>query len=52
MKSKKLVVNLRDKKEYIIHIQNLKQALNHVLVLKKIHKVIKFNQKAWLKSLT
>ena len=27
---------------------NLKQTLNHGLVLKKLHGVIKFNQKAWL----
>ena len=27
----------------------LKQALNHGLILKKIHRVIKFNQRAWLK---
>ena len=27
----------------------LKQALNHGLVLKKVHRVIKFNQEAWLK---
>ena len=27
----------------------LKQALNHVLILKKVHKVIRFNKKAWLK---
>ena len=27
----------------------LKQALNHVLIVKKEHKVIKFNQRAWLK---
>ena len=27
----------------------LKQALNHGLVLKKEHKVIQLNQKAWLK---
>ena len=32
----------------VIHIRNLKQALNQGLVLKKVHKVIKFNQKAWL----
>ena len=31
----KLVANLRDKTEYAIHIRNLKQALNHGLVLKK-----------------
>ena len=30
--------------------RNLKQALNHELVLKKeVHRIIKFNQKAWLK---
>ena len=28
---------------------NIKQALNHGLILKKVHKVIKFNQKACLK---
>ena len=49
-KLEKLVANLHDKAEYvIIHIRNLKQALNHGLVLKKVHKVIKFNQNAWLK---
>ena len=31
----KLVDNLHDKTEYVIHIKNLKQALNHGLVLKK-----------------
>ena len=30
-----LVANLHDKIEYVIHIRNLKQALNHGLVLKK-----------------
>ena len=38
-----------DKSSYIVHIINLKQALDHGLVLKKVHKVIQFNQKAWLK---
>ena len=41
--------NLHDEKEYVIHIRNLKQELNHVLVLKKVHGVMKFNQKVWLK---
>ena len=35
--------------EDFIHIRNLKQALDNRLVLKKVHKVIKFNQNAWLK---
>ena len=41
----KLVANLHDKAEYVIHITNLKQALNQGLVLKKVNRVIKFNQK-------
>ena len=49
-KGEKLLANLHDKKEYVIHIRNLKQALNPKLVLKKVHRDIKFNQKAWLKS--
>ena len=32
-----------------MHINSLKQALNHGLKLKKIHRIIKFNQEAWLK---
>ena len=48
-KVEKPVVNLHDKTEYVIHIRNLKQALNHGLILKKVHRVINFNQKAWLK---
>ena len=47
-KVKELVANLHDKTEYVIHIRNLKQALNHGLVLNKIHRVIKFNQNPWL----
>ena len=40
---------MHDKTEYVIHIINLKHALNHKLVLKKAHRVITFNQNAWLK---
>ena len=47
-KVEKDVTNLHDKNEYVVHIINLKQALNHGLILKKVHRVIKFNQKAWL----
>ena len=42
-KVEKLVANLHNKQEYVIHIRNLKQALNHGLVLKKVNKVIKLN---------
>ena len=45
-----LVANLQDKTEYVIHIRNLKQALNRGLVLKKVHQVIEYNRNAWLKA--
>ena len=48
-KVKTLLTNLHDKNEYVIHIRNSKQAVNHGLILKKVHRVIKFNQNAWLK---
>ena len=48
-KVKKFVTNLHDKTKYVLHMRNLKQAFNHGLVLKKIYRVIKFNQKARLK---
>ena len=37
------------KKEYVVHIRYLKQALNHGPILKKLHKIAQFNQEAWLK---
>ena len=36
-------------KKNVVHIRLLKQALSHGLILKKIHKVIRFNQEAWHK---
>ena len=48
----KVVANLHDKTEYVIHIRNLKQALDHRPVLKTLHRVIKFNQEDWLKRYT
>ena len=40
----KLVPNLRDKKNYVIHIQALNQVLQHGLRLDRIHRAIEFNQ--------
>ena len=37
-------------KKYVVHVRSLKKALNHGLILKKCHKVIQFNQEAWLKE--
>ena len=49
-KCKKLACNLYDKKNYVLHIRSLKQALNHGLILKTVHIVIQFYQEAWLKT--
>ena len=40
-KVEKPTANFHDTTEYVIHIRNLKQALNNELVLKKVHRVIK-----------
>ena len=46
----KLVANAHDKTEYVLHLKSLKEALNHGLVYKKLHRINKFNQKSWVKS--
>ena len=48
-KVEKLVPNLCDKKGYVIHIRALDQALHHGFVLERVHRVIEFNQSAWMK---
>ena len=45
----KRICSVGDKKKYGIHMRALKQTLNHGLALKKVPRVIQFNQKAWLK---
>ena len=39
----------RRQRKYVVHIRALKQALNHELIQKDVHRVIKFNQEAWLR---
>ena len=46
--NKKLACNLNDKKNYVVHINVLKQDLDHGLKLRKVHRVIEFDQEAWL----
>ena len=49
-KLENFVANLHGKTEYVMHIRNLKQALKHGSVLKKVHRIMKSNQKVWLNS--
>ena len=49
-KCSKLVCTLFDKENYVVHTRALKQALNHGLILKKVHRVIQFNQEEILNS--
>ena len=46
----KLVLNLFDKKKYVIHIRALDQVLKHGLVLEKIRRAIEFDQSDWMKG--
>ena len=46
----KLLCNLYDKNNYVVHVRSLNQILDHELILKKVYKVIQFNQEAWLKE--
>ena len=46
----KLVPNLYYKRKYVIHIKALKQAINHRLVLERIHRAIEFKQSAWIRE--
>ena len=49
-KTSKLITSFENKKEYVIHISTLKQALNHGLKFKKLHRVISFIQASWMRS--
>ena len=49
-KCNKLLCNIYDKENYVVHIRTLKQALKSWINTKNVHKAFQFNQEAWLKS--
>ena len=47
--TKKLILNVMDKSNYVLHINILKFYLKQGLKIKKVNRVISFKQKEWLK---
>ena len=46
----KLIPNLHDKKQYVVHFRNLQFYISLGLIVTKIHKVLSFKQSSWLKT--
>ena len=48
-KTEKLVLTLEDKEKYVVHYRNLQFYLRQGMRLKKVHRVIEFDQEPWMK---
>ena len=50
LNSEKLVPNLMDKTKYVVHYKNLQLYLKLGMKLKKIHRILEFDEKPWMES--
>lgn len=48
-RTEKLLLTLYDREKYVVHYRMLKLALKHGLILKKVHRILKFDQSPWMK---
>ena len=49
-KSKKLICDWTDKKNYLVHYRMLKFYVRHGMIVDKIHEIISFKQSSWLEK--
>ena len=47
---KKIVPNLMNKNDHVIHYRNLQQCLESAMKLKKLHRILKSKQSDWMRS--
>ena len=50
-RQEKLITDLHDKDHYVVHYRNLKLYVKLEIEIKKIHKVLEFEQDTWLKCI-
>ena len=48
--TEKLVLTLEDKEKYVVHCKNLQLYLRQGMRLKKVHRVIEFDQEQWMEA--